>query len=65
MSPSWMGASAPAAHPKDCNVQIVPKRMGGFSVFAALDELSSTVYVVNDDDGTVSLFSTSPRLNSN
>ena len=59
------GSVCTAAHPKDCNVQIVPKRMGGFSVFAALDELSSTVYVVNDDDGTVSLFSTSPRLNSN
>jgi DNA-binding beta-propeller fold protein YncE len=53
------GSVCTAAHPKDCNVQIVPKRMGGFSVFATLDELSGTVYVVNDDDGTVSLFPSS------
>ena len=30
------GSVCTAAHPKDCNVQIVPKRMGGFSVFATL-----------------------------
>ncbi|MBA3961160.1 MAG: beta-propeller fold lactonase family protein [Chthoniobacterales bacterium] len=50
------GSVCTAAHPKNCQVRIVPKRMGGFSVFATLDELSGTVYVVNDDDGTVSLF---------
>ena len=50
------GSVCTAAHPKNCRVRIVPKRMGGFSVFATLDELSGTVYVVNDDDGTVSLF---------
>lgn len=53
------GSVCTAAHPTNCNVQIVPKRMGGFSVFATLDELSGTVYVVNDDDGTVSVFPSS------
>ncbi len=53
------GSVCTAAHPKDCRVQIVPTRMGGFSVFATIDESSGTVYVVNDGDGTVSLFPSS------
>lgn len=35
---------------------VVHQRMGGFAFVAALDDSSSTVYVANDDDGTVSLF---------
>ena len=45
-----------AGHVHDCHVQIVHKRMGGFSFFATLDESSGTVYVSNDTDNTLSLF---------
>ena len=45
-----------AGHVQDCHVQIVHKRMGGFSFFATLDESSGTVYVSNDTDNTLSLF---------
>ncbi len=50
------GNTCTASHPQDCHVRIVPQRMGGFSVFATVDESSGTVYVANDDDGTVSFF---------
>lgn len=46
-----------AGHVQDCHVHIVHKRMGGFSVVATVDESSETVYVSNDDDNTLSLFS--------
>lgn len=55
------GNTCNASHPQDCHVRIVPQRMGGFSVFATVDESSGTVYVANDDDGTVSLFPSGPR----
>ena len=54
-----------AGHVNDCHVKIVQKRMGGFPVAATVDEASETVYVANDDDGTVSLFPSSRQLNSN
>jgi YVTN family beta-propeller protein len=45
-----------AGHVNDCHVRIEHNRAGGFPVTAALDEMADTVYVVNDADGTVSLF---------
>lgn len=43
-------------HVNNCNVKITKQRAGGFSVTAALDGASDTVYVVNDADGSVSIF---------
>ena len=40
-----------------CQAKVVPLRMGGFPVVLTVDESSGTVYVSNNDDGTVSLFS--------
>jgi DNA-binding beta-propeller fold protein YncE len=48
-----------AGHVDGCDVKIVQKRMGGFPVVATVDEVSETVYVANDDDGTVSVFPSS------
>lgn len=42
-----------------CQVRIVNKRMGGFPITAVVDESSGTVYVANNDDGTVSVFPSS------
>jgi DNA-binding beta-propeller fold protein YncE len=39
-----------------CVPKVVPRRMGGFPVVAELDEASSTVYVTNNADATVSVF---------
>jgi YVTN family beta-propeller protein len=50
------GSPCTGADPSGCTAEIVPLRMGGFSVFATLDDSSGTVYVANDTDGTVSLF---------
>ena len=47
-----------AGHVKDCHVKIVDKRVGGIPDVATVDESSGTVYVSNNDDGTVSLFPT-------
>jgi hypothetical protein len=43
--------------PRSC--KIVHERMGGFPVVATVDEGSETVYVANNDDGTVSVFPSS------
>ena len=40
-----------------CQAQVVPLRMGGFTLALTLDESSGTVYVSNNSEGTVSLFS--------
>jgi YVTN family beta-propeller protein len=48
-----------AGHVNDCHVKIVQKRMGGFPIVATVDEATETVYVANDDDGTVSVFPSS------
>jgi len=48
-----------AGHADACHVKIAKERGGGFPVTAAVDESAATVYVVNDDDGTVSLFPSS------
>lgn len=48
-----------AGHVNDSHVKIVPKRMGGFPEVATVDEGSETVYVANNDDGTVSVFPSS------
>jgi len=53
------GNACRAGHVNDCHVKIVHKRMGGFPVVATVDESSETVYVSNDDAGTVSLFESS------
>jgi len=53
------GNACRAGHVNDCHVKIVHKRMGGFPLVATVDEASETVYVSNDDDGTVSLFPSS------
>ncbi|MBA3832589.1 MAG: YncE family protein [Chthoniobacterales bacterium] len=53
------GNTCTAAHPNDCHVRIVPKRMGGWPVFATVDASSGTVYVSDNVDGTVSLFPSS------
>jgi DNA-binding beta-propeller fold protein YncE len=45
-----------AGHVDDCHVKIVQERMGGFPEVATVDEASETVYVANDNDGTVSVF---------
>jgi hypothetical protein len=45
-----------------CQAKVVPLRMGGFPVALTVDESSGTVYVSNDDDGTVSLFSVDAPL---
>jgi DNA-binding beta-propeller fold protein YncE len=45
-----------AGHVNDCHVKIVHQRVGGFPIDATVDESSGTVYVSNDNDGTVSLF---------
>jgi DNA-binding beta-propeller fold protein YncE len=46
-----------AGHVEDCQAKIVHKRMGGFPVMATVVDSSNTVYVPNNNDGTVSLFS--------
>ena len=48
-----------AGHVDACHVKIVHERMGGFPVVATVDEGSETVYVANNDDGTVSVFPSS------
>jgi YVTN family beta-propeller protein len=50
------GSTCNASNTSGCQATIVPLRMGGFSFTAALDSSSGTIYVGNDDDGTVSLF---------
>src|SRR5262245_2307920 len=40
-----------------CQAKVVPLRMGGFTLALTVDESSGTVYVSNNEDGTVSLFS--------
>jgi DNA-binding beta-propeller fold protein YncE len=50
------GQTCRAGHVDACTVTIVPQRMGAFTVTAAIDDSSGTVYVGNDDDSTVSLF---------
>jgi DNA-binding beta-propeller fold protein YncE len=39
-----------------CVPKVVPRRMGGFTLVAEIDETSGTVYVTNNTDGTVSVF---------
>ena len=53
------GHACRAGHADACHVKIAKERAGGFSVTAAVDESTATVYVVNDDDGTVSVFPSS------
>jgi hypothetical protein len=53
------GHACRAGHADACHVKIAKERAGGFPVTAAVDESTATVYVVNDDDGTVSLFPSS------
>jgi len=50
------GNSCRGSNPSGCQAKIVPLRMGGFAIFAAVDTSSGTVYVGNNNDGTVSLF---------
>jgi YVTN family beta-propeller protein len=50
------GNACRAGHVNDCHVKIADKRMGGLPLMATLDPWTDTVYVVNDTDGTVSLF---------
>jgi DNA-binding beta-propeller fold protein YncE len=40
-----------------CQAKVVPLRMGGWPIALTIDESSGTVYVSNNVDGTVSLFS--------
>jgi hypothetical protein len=50
------GSICNGSNTSGCQASIVPLRMGGFSFTAALDGSSGTIYVGNDNDGTVSLF---------
>jgi DNA-binding beta-propeller fold protein YncE len=43
-------------HMNDCRAKVANKRAGGFSVTAAVDEASDTVYVANDTESSVSIF---------
>ena len=45
-----------AGHVNECSVKIAKERAGGFAFTAALDNATGTVYVVNDNDGSVSIF---------
>ena len=45
-----------AGHVDNCHVKIMKQRAGGLLVTAALDDATGTVYVVNDHDGSVSVF---------
>jgi DNA-binding beta-propeller fold protein YncE len=47
-----------------CQAKVVPLRMGGFTLALTLDESSGTVYVSNNSEGTVSLFSARAPLGS-
>lgn len=47
-----------------CQAKVVPLRAGGFPAALTVDESSRTVYVSNNDDGTVSLFSVDAPLRS-
>lgn len=38
-----------------CQPRVVRKRMGGFPITAVVDEASDTIYVANNDEGTVSV----------
>jgi YVTN family beta-propeller protein len=49
------GNSCTASNLNGCRVQVIPRRMGGFPITAAVDENTRTVYVANDTDGTVSI----------
>ncbi len=53
------GNTCRAGHLDGCDVKIVQERMGGFPEVATVDEASGTVYVANDNDGTVSVFPSS------
>jgi YVTN family beta-propeller protein len=44
-----------AGHVNDCEVKIADQRMGGLADFVTVDESSETVYVTNNQDGTVSV----------
>ena len=53
------GHACRASHAAACHVKIAKESAGGFPVTAVVDESTATVYVVNDTDGTVSLFPSS------
>jgi YVTN family beta-propeller protein len=51
------GRACRGGNTADCQATVVPLRMGGWPLAATVDESSGTVYVSNNVDGTVSLFS--------
>jgi YVTN family beta-propeller protein len=51
------GRACRGGNTANCQAQVVPLRMGGFTLALTLDESSGTVYVSNNSEGTVSLFS--------
>lgn len=53
------GSTCRPNNPNGCKPEIVRRRMGGFPITAEVDESSGTVYVANNDDGTVSVFPSS------
>ena len=50
------GRACTPTHTSGCRPQPISLRMGGFGGAVALDPSSSTAYVPNNDDGTVSMF---------
>jgi YVTN family beta-propeller protein len=53
------GNACRAGHVEACHAKVMNQRAGGFPVMATVDGLTGTVYVTNDDDGTVSIFPSS------
>jgi YVTN family beta-propeller protein len=55
------GRACTPTHISGCRPEPIPGRMGGFGGAVALDGSSSTAYVPNNDDGTVSMFALERR----
>jgi DNA-binding beta-propeller fold protein YncE len=56
------GRACRGGNTNGCQAKVVPLRMGGFPVFLTVDESSGTVYVTDNDNKTVSIFSVDAPL---
>jgi DNA-binding beta-propeller fold protein YncE len=53
----WLdGNTCTASDLSGCRPNVVPRRMGGFALCSELSDASSTIYVTNNADATVSIF---------
>lgn len=53
----WLdGSSCTPSDLSGCRANVVPRRMGGFTLCSELSDSSSTIYMTNNADATVSVF---------